>query len=61
MGTAAFAHSLARAGAPTGRLFTFDVDEGRLKKGKEELAQHGLDHLVSDEIGVSGEERQGHE
>lgn len=50
MGSAALSHSLARSIAPSGRLYAFDVDEGRLKSGREEMESHGLGDLLSAEL-----------
>ena len=41
-GSGSLTHSLARAVAPTGRVFTFEFHAGRAAKAREEFERHGL-------------------
>jgi hypothetical protein len=46
-GSGSLTHSLARAVAPSGHVFTFDFHELRAQEAKEEFKRHGLAGLVT--------------
>ncbi|KAI8911246.1 tRNA methyltransferase complex subunit Cpd1 [Powellomyces hirtus] len=48
-GSGSFSHAIARTIAPTGHLYTFEFNEERYLKAKEEFADHGLAEMVTAE------------
>lgn len=45
-GSGSLTHSLARAVAPTGKVFTFDFHQVRAQQARVEFARHGLSEVV---------------
>lgn len=46
-GSASFSHSIARAVAAGGHLYTFDFHEARVAQAEQEFAEHGLADIVT--------------
>lgn len=46
-GSGSLSHALAVALAPSGHLYTHDIDESRVKNVEEELKLHGLDEVTT--------------
>jgi tRNA (adenine57-N1/adenine58-N1)-methyltransferase len=46
-GSGSLSHSFAQAVAPLGHLFTFEFNEDRVVKAREDFAAHGLSDLVT--------------
>ena len=45
-GSGSLTHSLARAVAPTGKVFTFDFHKSRADEARKEFASHGLGDVI---------------
>ncbi|ORZ35121.1 tRNA methyltransferase complex GCD14 subunit-domain-containing protein [Catenaria anguillulae PL171] len=46
-GSGSFSHSLVRAVAPAGHLYTFEYHEARASAARDEFNRHGLSHCVT--------------